>query len=302
MCCLTFCDGKNYLSMKGDIMNHMDNYLSELEEFLLLRNLSDNSKKNYISCIKRFLKWLFEQSLIPEAATFSDIRQFLIELRSIHKLSPRTVNAYCSEIKFFWICVLKKQWDKYQVPMAKFDSKLPEIISHEDAINLIESFDNLRDKTIVALMYGSGLRISEACQLKCENINRKDMTILIEKSKSREARLSKLSLNTLLLLEDYWRKCGKPMDYLFPGRDRSKPVTPGTISNHLKKASLSIGFKHHVKCHSFRHAYALYLYNHGTDLLTIQKLLGHKSITSTTIYVRLSHLKNIDVVSPMDAN
>lgn len=288
------------LSMEGDIMKHIEKYLSKLEEFLFLRNLTSNSKKNYISCIRRFLEWLFDQSLIPEEATFEDIRQFLLELRKLHGLSPRTVNAYCSEIRFFWTYVLKKQWDKYSVPMAKFDSKLPEVISHEDAICFIESLDNLRDKAIVALMYGSGLRISEACNLKCRNINRNDMTLLIEKNKNRQERLVILSENTLTLLEDYWRRCGKPMDCLFPGRDRIKSVTPGTISNHLKKHSKKIGLTNHVKCHMFRHGYALYLYNHGADLLTIQQLLGHKSIISTTIYVRLSSLKNINVKSPMD--
>jgi site-specific recombinase XerD len=282
-------------------MFNIDHYLSKLEEFFLLRNLTDNTRKNYISSIRRFLLWLIEYSIIVEDATYDHIRRFLYDLRTIFELSPRTVNYYCSKIRFLWIYVLNKSWDPYQVPMAKFDSKLPEVISHEDAIYFITSLENLRDKAICALMYGSGLRISEVSHLKYDDISRKNMNICIRKSKSREARLAILSERTLEILEEYWFKYGKPRDYLFPGRDRVKPVTSKTILNHLKKHAQTLGWNHNnITCHMFRHGFALYIYDHGADLLTIQFLLGHKSIQSTTIYVRLSRINKLDITSPMD--
>ena len=277
-------------------------YLSLIEEFLYLRNLSPNSKKNYISSIRRFLLWLDKHSLRPEEVSFEHIRKFLYDLRTTFELAPRTVNCYCSKIRFFWIYGLHKSWDPYLVPMAKFDSKLPEVISHEEAIYFINSFYNLRDKAVCALMYGSGLRISEVLHIRCCDIDRKNKKIYIRTSKARTSRYAILTNRVLEILTEYWFKCGRPRDYLFPGRDRINPVTANTITTHLKKHAKEIGLNHNISCHMFRHGFALYIYEHGADLLTVQKLLGHKSILSTTIYVQMSSINKITIVNPMDQN
>jgi site-specific recombinase XerD len=159
--------------------------------------------------------------------------------------------------------------------------------------------DNLRDKAICALMYGSGLRISEARKLRYDDISRTNNQIYISRSKSRSDRFAMLSKTTLEILTEYWQTYGKPKGLLFLTR-KGKLLSSNTISNHLKDHAHKLGWTRNISAHIFRHSFALNLYNNGTDLLTIQKLLGHKSIISTTIYVRLSSISQLNVTSPMD--
>lgn len=281
-------------------MFNRNSYTEKIQHFFNLRNFTDNTIKNYISAIKAYLDWLEENELLPETASYENIRQFLMSLKTKKNLTPQTINFYISKIRFFHIYVLDKPWNTYQVPFAKFNRVLPEIFSPEEARYFITSMTDLRLKAISALMYGSGLRLSEVRHLKYENINRKDQKIYIEKSKSRSDRYALLPSSTLSILTDYWYRYGKPKDWLFPSRKHDKPIYAQTIGNHLNKHCKNIKWHKHVSSHIFRHSFSTHLYENGVDLLTLQKLLGHKSIESTTIYVHLSNLNKLGVTSPMD--
>ena len=248
-----------------------------------------------------YLDWIEEQELLPETISYEDIRQFLMSLKINNNLKPQTINFYISKIRFFHIYVLDRPWNAYQVPFSKFNRVLPDIFSPEEARYFISSMIDLRLKAISALMYGSGLRLSEVRYLKYENINRKEMKIYIEKSKSRSDRYALLPSSTLDILTDYWYMYGKPKYWLFPAPKASnKPIYAQTIGNHLNKHCEKIQWKKHVSSHIFRHSFSTHLYENGVDLLTLQKLLGHKSIQSTTIYVHLSNVNKLGVTSPMD--
>jgi integrase/recombinase XerD len=278
----------------------INDYLSKLEEFFEFRNLADKTRENYLSSLKCYLSWLQENNIMPEEATYQDIRNFLKYLKLSRKLTNQTINYYISKVRFFQLYALDKPWNSYQVPFSKSDSKLPETLTHEEAIFFIQSLDNLRDKAICALMYGSGLRISEARKLKYDDISREDNQIYISQSKSRSDRYAILPKMTLEILTEYWIQYSKPKGLLFPNKKGTNPVSSQIISLHLNKHAVNIGWNHNVSAHMFRHSFALNLYNNGADLLTIQKLLGHKSITSTTIYVRLSNINQLNITSPMD--
>ena len=278
----------------------INDYLSKLEEFFELRNLADKSRENYLSSLKRYLCWLQENHITPEETSYQDIRNFLKHLKASRGLTKQTINYYISKIRFFQIYVLDKSWNTYQVPFSKFDSKLPETLTHEEAILFIQTLDNLRDKAICALMYGSGLRISEARKLRYDDISRANNQIYISRSKSRSDRYAILPKITLDILTEYWRKSGRPKGFLFTNMKRINPISTNTISNHLKGHALRLGWNRNISPHIFRHSFALNSYNNGADLLTIQKLLGHKSIISTTIYVRLGNINQLNITSPMD--
>ncbi len=278
----------------------INKYLSKLEEFFELRNFADKSRENYLSSLKCYLIWLNENHITPEDASYEDIRRFLNYLKSIRGLTKQTINYYISKIRFFQLYVLEKSWNPYQVPFSKFDSKLPETLSHKEAILFIRTLDNLRDKAICTLMYGSGLRISEARRLRYDDISRLNNQIYISRSKSRSDRFAILPQMTLEILTEYWRRYGRPKGLLFPNRNGVNPISTQIITIHLKKHALNLGWNRKISTHMFRHSFALNLYNNGADLLTIQKLLGHKSITSTTIYVRLSNVNQLNISSPMD--
>lgn len=198
--------------------------------------------------------------------------------------------------------VLHKPWNPYQLPMRKFDSYLPFVPTKEEVNTFISTLPDLKQKTMVALMYSSGLRIGEVCHLRYKDIDRKSMRIHISHGKNRSDRYAILSKSALNILTDYWFSYNKPMNWLFPKqfKDSDKPIDTFFLSRHIYAHEERLGWEHRLSCHSFRHAFGTHLYENGADLLTIKALLGHKALTSTAIYVQLAIGGAGNAISPFD--
>ena len=154
---------------------------------------------------------------------------------------------------------------------------------------------------MVALMYSSGLRIGEVCHLRYEDISRSTMKVHIRHSKNRQERFAPLSEYALDILTKYWFECGRPTGWLFPQqRNPDKPIDTFFLSRHIHEHEKRLGWPRRITCHSFRHALGTHLYENGVDLLTIKSILGHKALSSTTIYVHLAKTAFSDVVNPLD--
>ena len=161
---------------------------------------------------------------------------------------------------------------------------------------------DIKPKAMVALMYSSGLRIGEVCNLRYKDIQRKNMRIHITHGKNRSDRYAILSKQALDILTEYWFACGRPTGYLFPQqRDSSKPIDTFYLSRHIAKHEMELGWSKRITCHSFRHAFGTHLYENGVDLMTIKTLLGHKSLESTAIYVHLAVSGKHTAASPFDS-
>ncbi|MCH4887032.1 hypothetical protein EZV73_05600 [Acidaminobacter sp. JC074] len=277
-----------------------NDYLKKVVEFATFRNLTPKTLENYLCAIRLYLNWLLSNNILPENATYDDIRTFLLHYKLERNWTNRSVNIYISKIRFFQLYVLEKDWNYYQVPFLKIDINLPIILAQKDMIHFINTLPHLKIKAICSLMYGSGLRVSEVRRLEYHDISRKNMQIYIRPSKSRQDRYAILSKTTLDILSEYWKVYGKPMALLFPNATGEKAICTQTVDYHIKRHLKQLGWSEKLSPHSFRHAFGTHLYENGTDLLTIQKLLGHKSIRSTTIYVQLASLNKLGATSPMD--
>lgn len=280
----------------------MQKYIDHFNQMISLRGLTDHTLKSYTSYLGCYLRYLTEQlHKLPEDVSWDELRIYIFFLKDVKKLNPRSVNAHISQLRFFYLYVLHKPWDKYQIPFLKFDTYLPEILSQEEVHFFIDTLENLKHKAIIALLYSSGLRVNEVCHLKYKDINRKNMTIHIANGKNRCDRYAILSKKALDILSAYWFEYCKPMDWLFPSTLRcNKPIIPYTVFRFITDHEKHLGWEHRISCHTFRHCFGTHLYENGADLLTIKHLLGHKSINSSTIYVHLgSHGKNAPV-SPFD--
>lgn len=278
-----------------------DPYFKEMDTYLDLRDLAPNTRKNYHSSLKAYLTWLSETLAVsPEEATYENIRAYLLHLKQICKLSNHSINAHASTIRFFRIYILKQGWSQYEVPRMKYRTKLPLVLSKEETLEFIDSIPNLKHKALIALIYSSGLRISEACSLRYEDIQRKDLRVFIRCTKNRSERYAILSASALDILSDYWRTHGKPRGWLFPGTKPDSHIVNYTaslyISNHVKR----IGWTLPVTAHTFRHSFATHLYEQGADLVAIKNLLGHRSLNSTLLYVHLARTGMGKAVSPFD--
>jgi site-specific recombinase XerD len=280
----------------------MQKYLDDFQQMIALRGLTDHTMKSYSTYIRAYLDYL-EHILLknPEDVSWQELRDFIVFIQRKRSLSDRTINTTISQLRFFTLYVLHQYWDPYQLPTRKFDTYLPFVPSKLEVATFISSLPDLKQKTMVTLMYSAGLRISEVCQLKCSDIDRLNMRIHISKSKNRSDRFANLSPKVLPLLEKYWRTCGKPKNYLFPKQSgRDKPIDTFFLSRHIHAHEERLGWERRLTCHSFRHAYGTHLYEDGTDLLTIKTLLGHKSLASTMIYIQLAPHATSHVLSPFD--
>lgn len=282
----------------------MDDYLKLYREMIALRGLTSHTQISYSTYIRSYLTYLdsflFKK---PADVSWQELRDYVIWLKSRRGLSDRTINSCISQLRFFTIYVLHKPWDETQLPMRRFDQYLPYVPSQKDTFTFISTMPDLKQKTMLAVMYSSGLRVGEVCALRYEDIDRPNMRIHIQHTKARCDRYAMLSTVALDLLTQYWYQYDRPRGWLFPKqtkKDSSRPIDTFYLSRHIHEHERRLGWEEKLTCHSFRHGFGTHLYENGTDLLTIKSLLGHKSLASTMIYVHLASNGCGKAVSPLD--
>lgn len=280
----------------------MNEYLNTFREMVSLRGLTDHTVIPYSTYIRAYLEYLsMFLHKMPEDVSWEELRGYIRWLQTARGLSDRTVNCAISQLRFFTLYVLHKPWDDTQLPMRRFDEYLPYVPSKQETWDFISTIPDLKQRTMVTLLYSSGLRIGELCSLRYEDVDRRNMRLHISHGKNRHDRFAILSKAALALLTQYWFTCGRPMGFLFPkqnGQDR--PIDTFFLSRHIHAHEDRLGWERRLTCHSFRHAFGTHLYEDGTDLLTIKALMGHRSLNSTTIYVHLASNATACAVSPFD--
>jgi site-specific recombinase XerD len=187
---------------------------------------------------------------------------------------------------------------KWELPTTKVTYKLPAILSIDEVQSIIRSIGNIKQKTLLVLIYGAGLRVSEAVNLRLQDIDGKRPALHIRCSKNRKDRLAILSPVVLEYLRTYWKHC-KFIDYIFPG-NKAGHITTSTAAKIYKKAKEQAGIKKLGGIHALRHAFATHLLESGVDLFIIKQLLGHSSIHSTVRYLSFVPCKDKNVKSPID--
>jgi site-specific recombinase XerD len=260
------------------------------------RNLKDSTIDAYCNTIGYFLRTVNKDI---NALSTDDVDAFLTEKR-LRGLAPQTYNHYHSSIRFFYKRILKMNWDDEDIPRMKLDRSLPTVLSREEMQRIIDVTSNLKHKAIIATMYSSGLRISEVVHLHYDDISRSQKTIHIRESKSRRDRYTILSDRNLDLLTEYWFKCGKPRDILFPSSWTGTYLDKNSINQYFKKSAVKAGITRHVHSHCCRHSFASHLFEDGVDIKYIQALLGHVDPKSTEVYIHVSNKSLLGIRSPFD--
>jgi len=279
------------------------NVIGKFKEMLALRNLSAKTTKKYLLCLRNYMSYVFEklEHKSLEDVSWDEIRSYITYLSDEKKISPRTINGYIAQLRFLHLYVLGKPWDRYQIPYKKFNSTLPYVPAMEEVREFINGTMNLKRKAMFALMYSSGLRVSEVCRLRYEDVSRSKMNISVKETKNRSDTVAALSPKALDILTEYWKSHGKPRGWLFPGKNGS-PVKTETVRRYVQIRLEELGWDKEITCRTLRTAYGTHLYGNGADLPSIQVLLRHKSINSTRIYVILSVNGSKIPESPFDSD
>jgi integrase/recombinase XerD len=265
------------------------------------RNYSSETTRGYIHAIKEFAEF-FDKS--PDLLGGEDIRRFQLHLLQEKKLAPGTVEGRMSALRFLYKKTLKRRDIAYDdLVFPKVPRKLPVVLSPDEITRMIEAAPNLMHRTILMVLYATGIRRAEASLLKVSDIDSERMVIHVHQGKGSRDRDVPMTTKLLETLRDYWR-WKKPKVYLFPSteghRGEERPISDKTVWYACKEAAARAGISKRIGPHTLRHSFATHLMEAGTDLRTIQLLMGHAHLEHTTLYLHLSHRHLHAAANPLD--
>jgi integrase/recombinase XerD len=269
--------------------------LEELER----RNYSAGTTRRYMRFVERFAQH-FGKS--PDKLGPDDLRSYQAYLLRELKLCPGSVENHVAALRFFYVRTLRRHEFREFLPYPKSPRKLPSILSQEEVERLISASTNLFQRTLLMVLYGTGMRRAEIVRLKIDHIDSQRMIIHVIDGKGHKDRDLPLSPTLLENLRVYWRWL-KPRIYLFPSRmhrDHEQPISDKIVWRACTQAAKKAGIRKRVSPHLVRHAFATHLLEAGTDLRTIQILLGHEDLEVTAKYLHLSAQHLQKVVNPLE--
>jgi integrase/recombinase XerD len=263
-----------------------------------IRNLSPRTQSTYVRQVAQFSRH-FGKS--PELLGPAEIRTWQIHLAQDKRLAARSITVAVSALRFFYTVTLKRPLVlDDDIPTGRKVRKLPVVLSPEEVALFLGSVDDPKHRMILTICYATGLRISEAVHLKPAAIDSKRMVIRVEQGKGHKDRYVMLSPKLLGMLREYWRRT-HPGEWLFPGGKPGQPISPLTVDLTCRQVRERCGIGKPVTPHSLRHAFAVHLLEAGTDLRTIQLLLGHRDLGTTAQYLRIATSTVCATASPLEA-
>lgn len=262
-----------------------------------IRNLAPATQRSYVEHVARFARH-FGQS--PADLGPDDIRAYQVHLTTTRHLAPQTLIVAVAALRFLYTVTLKHPWPvEVGVPAPKIIRPLPVVLSPAEVAHFLACVPGLKHRTILTACYAAGLRIAEAVHLTVSAIDSQRMVLRVEQGKGRHDRYVMLSPRLLELLREWW--CvGRPRHWLFPGPGPGRPITTKAVNRACQRAHRRSAIKKPVTPHVLRHCFAVHLLEAGTDVRTIQLLLGHRNLATTATYLRIATTKVCATTSPLD--
>jgi site-specific recombinase XerD len=276
--------------------NRVTEMTQRMADDMLVRNFAQKTIDAYTYHVGRFSEFL-EKPL--DRATPEDVRSFQLHLIKVRKVSWSSFNQAVCGLRFLYRVTIPKPWPVAMIPFGKRPKKLPTVLSSTEVEKLLACVRSLKHRTFLLTLYASGMRLSEAAALRISDIDSQRMLLRIGSGKGRKERLVPISPRLLKALREYWKTSRSP-NYLFPGKTFDNPISSTTIQKTCKAAVLKAEISKPATPHSLRHSYATGLLEAGVDLLTISRLLGHKSFMTTMVYLHVRRPHLTSVPSPID--
>lgn len=266
-------------------------------EDMQIRNLSSATQRAYVEHVARFARH-FGRS--PAVLGPEEIRAYQVYLTNDKQLAPASIVITVAALRFLYKVTLQKAWAVDAViPAPKAPQTLPVVLSPAEVVQFLDCVKQPQHRTILTTCYAAGLRISEAVHLTLPAIDSQRMVLRIEQGKGQKDRYVMLSPKLLAILRDWWR-VSRPRHWLFPGAHPGHPITSRAVSRACRKAHRRCHVPKPITPHSLRHAFAVHLLEAGTDVRTIQLLLGHRSLATTARYLCIATTQVCSTASPLD--
>jgi integrase/recombinase XerD len=267
------------------------------------RNYTADTIRGYIHAVKEYAEY-FGKS--PELMGAEEVREFQLYMIRDKKLALGTVALRMGALRFLYKKTLRRRdIDIDDLPLVRAPRKLPVVLSQEEVVRLIEAAPNLHYRTLLMLLYATGLRRAEAVRLKMSDVDTSLMLIHVHQGKGSRDRDLPLTPKLLEALRKYWQSCKrKPRVFLFPSRfppvEPERPISDKVVWHACHEAALRAGLSKRIGPHTLRHSFATHMLEAGTDLRTIQLLLGHQRLKDTAVYLHVSRRHLQAAINPLD--
>ena len=273
-------------------------------EDMTSRQLTRGTQIGHIRAARRLAAWLKRS---PDTATVDEVRSFQLHLMETGT-SIQTRNRTMTGLRFLFRVTMRRLDLANEIHHIKEPTKIPQVLSAEEAARLLAMAGHLQTRVLLSIGYGAGLRVSEAVRLKVKHIDTSLGIIRVEQGKGRKDRHVMLSPELLTLLREWWGERSNKYDpgvpvaerWLFPGRRKGLHLTPRQVTRLFHEAVTAAGIRKKVTLHALRHSFATHLFDRGTDIRTIQALLGHEKLETTARYTRVATGLITAVESPLD--
>jgi integrase/recombinase XerD len=265
-------------------------------EDMQLRNFSPNTREAYLRAVAQFA---LHYKKSPDQLGMEEVRAYLLHLVNDRHAAPSTFNQVRCALRFFYRVTLDRDWALDRIVCQKEEKKLPVVLSRDEIRRLFAAAGRLKSRAILMTLYAGGLRVSEVVGLKVGDIDSQRMAIRVRQGKGRKDHYVMLSLTLLATLRDYW-KAYRPADWLFPGKEAHKQLDRQTVNCICTAAGRRARLARRISPHTLRHSFATHLLEAGTDIRTIQALLGHRRLRTTALYTFVSLDKVAATTSPLD--
>lgn len=265
-----------------------------------LRGFSENTVESYSLPTIRFLNQCCKTDVI--SLDENDFRAYLLHLHNQGTLKPASINQYNSAIRFFYEVTLEKDINYKRIPHSKKHKTRPEVLSVPELISFFDNINNPKHFAFYLNLYGSGLRISEMVSLQTGDIDGKRMLLHVRNGKGGKERFTLLTEAGYKALQYYW-KIYRPVNvqnYVFPDYTRTRTLSTDAFESMFKKVSKDAGLCKSATPHTLRHSFSTHSLQSGMDLMTLKEMLGHSSLSSTSVYLHLSLVDQSNKRSPSD--
>ena len=250
---------------------------------LRLRNYARRTIDSYLGQVAAFARH-FGRS--PELLGPDDVRAYQLHLLQRRAAWSSFNQAVCA-LRFLYRTTLARPEQLPMIPYGKRPKTLPSVLSPDEVLRLLDAATPPRDRVLLQVAYGCGLRLNELLHLRVTDIDSARMVIHVRQGKGAKDRLVPLSLRLLQELRAYWRVC-RPRTWLFPGHKADGTMTGSNIQRRFGRLVKQVVLNKHCSIHTLRHSYATHLLEAGVDVLTLKALLGHSSLQTTARYLHVS--------------
>lgn len=266
-----------------------------MEHDLVVRGMSLRTQEAYLAAVAGLAKHYQQR---PDALSPQQVEGYIRYLIEQRRLAPNSVRIAVFGLRFFYTVTLHRQ--PFTLPLPKGVKKLPEVLSREEVTRLLASATTLRERAVLMTTYGGGLRVSEVVRLRVSDIDAPRDLLRVEQGKGRKDRYTLLGPRLLAELRHYWQVYRPAPPWLSPQRRQAAPMAVETAQKIYYAAKRRAGITKGGGIHALRHAFATHLLEAGMDLPTLQRLLGHDSITATMRYVHVTPQRAAAHGSPLD--